>query len=279
MPEFWAGGLGEFRATSTAGGGTALTTTAGYIQFPALPVDAFPPTRKLHVFVTPRNFATAVVAKVTFNPWLTILKTEDGMKTKPTDYSVVAQDNSTDTSVVLTSLNTEANGDFVLLGSHIPFRGFQCDVDGTNATATTTATLYYWDGTGWTSLSATDGTKSSTALDQDGLIYWTVPTAPAWVSERFKIIFPQMTQNTYYSDIPLYWVKWVFDKQLDTTEVTIDSITAANRSTAYGELISGQTLEQRITHGFGGVGCIEALTNAGTANLIVNVAPDTSGEF
>lgn len=67
-----AGPVGELRAASTAGGGTALSTTAAFIQ---LPLGAH------HVFIAPRNFSTAVVAKVAFNPWLWVLKTSDGLGT------------------------------------------------------------------------------------------------------------------------------------------------------------------------------------------------------
>jgi hypothetical protein len=53
--------------------------------------------------------------------------------------------------------------------------------------------------------------------------------------------------------------------------VTVLAMTAMPRSTAYAELISGQTFETRIHHGIGGISAVEALTDAGTASLIVNV--------
>jgi len=274
MPETWAGELGEFRASSSASGGTSLTTTATFIQFPALAT----PGNKLkgHLIVTPRNFATAVVVKVAFNPWLTILKTTNGMTTAPTDYSIEAQDGSTDTSVDLSSLDTVANGDWVLIGSHQQFRGFRVDVDGTNSTLTTTAAIHFWNGGNWVAYSITDGTKSSTALDQDGLLYWT-PTSN-WQKITFRTLYPELKHDAYYSDIPMYWVRYSFDKALDSA-VTLDSLLAANRSTAYGELLSGQSLEQKFTYGFGGLGNVEALTNDGTANLVVNVVTVKDSEF
>jgi hypothetical protein len=53
----------------------------------------------------------------------------------------------------------------------------------------------------------------------------------------------------------------------------------ANRSTAYMELLSGQTFEQRVFAGVGGFGCVEAKMNAGTGNLVVNGASARSGGF
>ena len=67
---------------------------------------------------------------------------------------------------------------------------------------------------------------------------------------------------------------------LTDTSVTMNSLVAANRSTAYLELIAGQPWEERVQVGeIGGIGCIEAKVNAGTGNLIVNVATERGGEF
>ena len=274
MPEIWAGQLGEFRATSTASGGTALTSTAGFIQFPALTAPGN--NKKGHLFITPRNFSTAVVAKIALNPWLTILKTTDSMATAPTDYSIGAQDSSTSTSVDISDLDTVANGDWLLVGSHIPFRGVDLDIDGTNSTGSRTLTVAYWNGGSWISYTLTYSVSWTTAFDADTTISWTPTTN--WASATFASIYPNLKQTTYYSNIPLYWTRWSVNGALDSS-VTIVAMLAANRSTTYGELVLGQTLEQKIVWGFGGLGCIEALTNAGTANLIVNVATIHDGEF
>jgi len=273
--EVVAGSLGELRATSTASGGSALTTTASFIQFPAL--SKVGDKRQCHLFITPRNFATAVVAKIALNPWLTILKTTDDMATPPTDYSLLAQDNSTGTSVDLSSLSTVAAGDWLLVGSHQQFRGVYCDVDGANGTASVVLAVDYWSGSWITTAATVTGVTSATAFDQDGLVYWTVPTA--WQTATFREIYPQITAKNYYSDTPLYWTRWsVSGGDLDSA-TTIDSMTAANRSTAYAELVFGQTLEEKASYGWTGLGCIEGLTNAGTANLIVNVAMTNGSEF
>jgi hypothetical protein len=55
---------------------------------------------------------------------------------------------------------------------------------------------------------------------------------------------------------------------------------AMNRSTAYAGWSSALGLEEKISHGkIGGIGCIEAITDAGTANLMVNVASGNGSKF
>lgn len=274
MPEVWAGRLGEFRATSTADGGTALTTTAGFIQFPTLTKAG--DNKQCHLFITARNFVTAVVAKIILNPWLTILKTTDSMVASPTDYSIEAQDNDTGTSVDISSLNTVANGDWLLVGSHLPIRGVDLDIDGTNSTASRTLTVAYWNGGSWISYTLSYSVAWTTAFDADTTVSWTPTTN--WAKTTFKKLYPEHTTSYYFSEVPLYWTRWSVDGALDAT-VTIDAMLSANRSTSYGELLAGQAFEERAVYGFGGLGCIEALTNAGTANLIVDVATLHDGEF
>lgn len=273
MPEVWAGQLGEIRAASTAGGGTALTTTATYIQLPL---------KTQHVFITPRNFtATTLVAKVSLNPWLTVLKTTDNLATPPIDYSDAAQDASTSTDVDVSVLNTKANGDFLLVGSHLPFRGVYFDVDSTNSAGTATVAINYWNGVAWADTAATvTGIRTTMVWDKDGLAYWTVPTL--WKTGRLVDMFPNMGESVKTLDVvslPLFWTQWEVDAALTDTSVTFNSMVAANRSTAYLELKSGQTLSQRIKHGLGGIGCVEALTAASTGNLVVNVATHYDEEY
>lgn len=259
----------ETRASSTASGGSALTTTASVIQF-------WPWTQK--VIMSPRNFATAVVVKVLFNPWLYVLKTIDSLASVPTDYSEYAQDNSTSNDVDLSSLDTVANGDWVLLGSHEQFRGIQVDVDGANGTGSVTVTMSYWNGSTWVDTGDTDGTSSATHLDQDGAITWTVPTLwrPATLKEIADITGLSITNEKFPGKRErLYWIRWEVDLAVDSA-VTLNSVCALNRSTNYAELLPGQSATEVISHGPGGYGCVEALTNAGTANLVVNCE---SGSF
>ncbi len=266
MGEIWSGQVGEIRAASTASGGTALTTTATNIQLP---------NGSYHAYITPRNFATAVVAKFSFNPWLVVLKTTDNMVTV-TDYSEYAQDADAATVVDVSLLSTLANGDFLLVGSHLPFRGVYIDISAANTLGTATTSVYYWNGSAWVDLSATDGTNSTMTFAVDGLVYWTIPAA--WVAGKLSTIYP-ITPQTNYTNLNYFWTRWSVSAALTDTGVTFSSMTSANRSTAYAELLSGQPFEERINRGLGGVGCIEALTNAGTANLVVNVATVRDGKF
>lgn len=214
------------------------------------------------------TYSTAVVARVSLNPWIVVLKTTDNHATF-TDYSFEAQDGSTSTSVVLSSLDTLANGDALYVGSHIPFSGVHIDVDGTNSTGSVTLTVNYRknDDT-WASTSATDGTASGgTTLAQDGAVTWTMPAD--WKTARLQDIFSGVKGQGLYGD--LYWTQWVVDVALDAS-VTLDHMLSINRSTAYLELATGLPWEQGVTVGPGGVSNIVALTDAGTALLLINCA-------
>jgi hypothetical protein len=271
MQEVTAGPLGEERIASTTAGGTALSTTAALIRLPRV---------TNHITMVPRNFATAVVAKYHINPWLVILKTTDAMVTAPTDYSNAAQDLSAAAAgVVLSSLDTLANGDFVLVGSHLPIRGVLCDVNATNSTASVLTVHYRKSDDTWADTSATDGTinPAGTTLGADGNVTWTVPTD--WKMAKLSAIYTS-APNFPYRDYSLYWTRWSVSAAIDSS-VTLDRMLALNRNTAnYAELVSGQMMEQSVLHATpGGMGCIEVLTNAGTANLVVNAYTRRDGGF
>jgi hypothetical protein len=85
------------------------------------------------------------------------------------------------------------------------------------------------------------------------------------------------TPHSKATDTELYWVRVSVDAAVDSSTAT--SIYAANRSTAYGELLAGQPFEQRIKTGIGGYGCVEGVMAAGTGNLIVNGASERGGNF
>ena len=261
-----AGPMGEVRAASTAGGGTALTTTAVRI---VLPIG----TRWLSL--TPRNFTTAVVAKFNFNPWLTVLKTSDGLKTVAalTDYSTNAQDGSTSTDVDLSSLNVGGAGGYLYVGASAPFGGAAIDIDAANGTASIIL-VEYWNGSAWADITATDGTASGgAAMAIDGSVTWTVPTAWAPVALQGTVTTPAQSDLLATN---LFWTRWSFTVALDST-TTLNSLIAINRSTAYAELVSGQAFEESVSVGTGGISGVTALTDAGTANLIVNVATRGKG--
>lgn len=264
-----AGRVKDIRALSTASGGTALTTTAAYILFPE---------GTEYITVTPRNFSTAVVARWILCPYLIVLR-RDGLYLKGSfqDMSSGAQDADTDTDVVLSSLNTAANNSYMYVGCYEPFRGVRVDIDSANGTASV-ITVNYWNGTAWTDSADTDGTDSGGAsMAVDGSIVWTVPTA--WrAAELASIENNGVKVGLPHEDASLYWTRWQFSAQLDGP-TTANSFTGLNRSTAYGEFVSGQAWEQTVVMGPKGHAAIEALTNAGTANLIVNGAIVRSGEF
>lgn len=269
--EIWAGPLGEWRAVSTADGGTALSTTVAYI--PLL-------INTSHIQLTPRNYSTAVVAQVLRNPYLIILKTVDNLVTA-TDFSEVAQDADAASEVNLDAMGIATSGDYLYVGSHLPFAGVYVDVSADSGEANGTAStlsVYYWNGSAWVDISATDNTISSSAsIGTDGTVTWTVPTG--WKSASLERIgSPVAGTAVPWRDIPLYWTRWQWDTALDAV-VRIDAMLAINRSTAYAELIQGQAYEERIIWGPGGIGCLQAKANAGTANLVVNAATRHDARF
>lgn len=254
--EIVQGPLGESRAMSTAGGGTALTTTAVRIA-----IDR----GVKNLGLIPRNFAGATVVQWLTCPWLTILKTTDAHLTF-TDYSLEAQDNSVATSITLSSLDTLANGDALYVGSHIPFAGVHVDVDAANGNASV-LTVDYWNGTAWTDISATDGSASGGAtFAVDGSITWTVPTA--WSTARLVAAVPA-TGNHEGLGGELFWTRFSVSAALDAS-TTLDHMLALPRNTTYSELIESIGREFAVTIGPNGISAIQAKTDAGTANLIVN---------
>lgn len=255
-----AGPYGEVTAASTAGGGTALTSTAVRIVLPL---------GTKHIDLVPRNFSTAVVVQWLKNPWLTIFKTADSLATEPTEYSVEAQDGSTSTSVTLSSLGTAAQGDYLYVGSHVPFSGVSIDVDAANGTASVLTVRYRKNDDTWADTSATDGTDNGGAtLGVDGSVTWTVPAD--WKSARL-FDTGDTDLNIGLGKQELYWTRWEFSAALDSS-TTLDSMIAINRSTTYHEIPSGMAWKEAVTVGPGGISSIQAKTDAGTANLIVDCA-------
>ena len=99
---------------------------------------------------------------------------------------------------------------------------------------------------------------------------WTVPTG--WNTTSLSSVGDDITgQSTQ-----LYWTRWIVDVALDSS-VTLDHMLGINRSTGYIELPTGLPWDQGVLVGPGGVSGITALTDAGTALLLVNCA--TKGRF
>ena len=249
------GPFGEVRAASTAGGGTALTGTAARIFIP-------PGTK--HIDLVGRNYSTAVVIQWLPCPWLTIYKSGDGNATF-TNYSYAAQDNDTGTSVVLSSLDTLANGDALYVGSHIPFSGVAIDIDAANGTASVLTVAYRKNDNTWADTSATDGTTSGGAtMAVDGSVTWTVPSD--WHTARLQDLDVDSRGQGLGGE--LFWTRWVVSAALDSS-TTLDSMVGLPRSTVYHEIPAGMAWAQAVGEG---ISAIQAKTDAGTANLIIDCA-------
>lgn len=263
MAESSAATLGQLQGgTST---GLSLTTTA---TFAALPKNA------KHLFMAPHTFASsAVVARIAINPYLVILKTTNALASAPTEYSEAAQDGSTSTDVVLSSLGTAAQLDFLYVGAVRPFGGVYCDVDAPNGTASV-ITVKYWDGDSWADISATDGTASGGAsMAQDGSVTWTVPSD--WAPTTL-LAAGDTDQAHRWCNQSFYWTRWEFSGGLDSS-TTLNAMLAAAPDTAFFELISGKAFEQGLDRQHHA--SIQALTDTGTAKLVVGFAAGVGGRY
>lgn len=240
--------------------GASITTTASLI----------PVIKGTDVLdLTGRNYSTAVVIGYALTPYLAVLKTADDLATPVTDYSTAAQDVDAATDVDLSSLSTLANGDYLLIGSPVPFRGLVADIDAANGNAATIL-VQYWNGTAWTDISATDGTASAGAtFAVDGNITWTVPASwTAVESMQATGLSPAANASPHFHR-RLYWIRVSVSAALDST-TTLNSLRALSRSTAYGGLVTGVPVSLPVVYGHGGIAAIEAVTDAGTANLLAN---------
>ena len=272
--------LTELRAASTASGGTALTTTATGAYTPlALGITPIPFGAD-YVSITPRNFAGCAVARIVLNPYLTIFYTTDVGMTF-TDISEEMQDGDA-TDHAVDGLPASGTG-YMYVGAKVPFRGVSVEI-GTDANGTgSELTVRYWNGTSWADASDTDNTESggNTSFAVDGTVLWTVPSN--WTPASLKAIgtklgtgseynFTGVTPQLYSS---MYWTRWEWVTALDSCDVV--NMLALNRSTAYAELLEGQTLELKMSKRE--IGCIQGITDAGTANLVVNVGALVGSEF
>ncbi len=265
----------EQRAASTAGGGTALSTTLALISIPL---------NSKYLSLTPRNFVTAVVAQYILNPFLTIIATTDALggtaehgftdTVEPTSLSEFPTQNISDEmqdgdseDFDINDFDTAANNNYIYVGSKLPFRGVAVDLNNKNDTASV-LTVNYWNGGAWTDTSASDGTDvgASDTMKQDGNVTWTVPTA--WKKDSLVNI-GDTTVKEVWSIESLFWTRWEFSVVLDST-VDLIQMRPLNRSTAYAELLEGQLREMSLG-GNNQFACVEALVNDGTGNLVVNV--------
>ena len=105
---------------------------------------------------------------------------EDTQKTNIALSGVLHDDNGTFAEDVvapfpLTLNSLQSTQDAVYARDLQVFEGLKVDVNNTNGNSAT-ITASYWNGSAWTSLSATDGTASGgAALAQDGSVTWSIP--------------------------------------------------------------------------------------------------------
>ena len=249
-----------------AAGGVALTTA---LALTSIPINA------TYISLAARNFVGAGVARFLVNPRLTIVATTDLLVTpgvhtdeaEPTALSThgtqVISDEMQDgdsEDFAINDIDTLANGSAIYVGSWIEFRGAAVELNNKNDTASV-LTVKAWDGASWTDTSNADGTDDGgDTMKQSGDVTWTVPTN--WKKTSLVAAGDTVIKEPW-SIANLYWTRWEFSAALDST-VALVQLRALNRSTDYAPLIEGEAFDQLVNGDFA---CVEALTDAGTANL------------
>ena len=258
----------EVREASGTDGGTAISTTA------IAPIQI--PFGSDWAGLWTRNFSVDCnVVKLLLNPFLTIVKADDAgaTTTNTTDISNEAQDGDS-TDILFDDWPAAGR---LFIGSPIPIRGFYVTLGSEpNGDASTGAGDYLRGPMGgWGSLSITDGTDNgNNHLEQSGAVTWTVPSAGAW--QKTSLIesgdITLTAKQAPWATRNLYWMRYYADTAVDVS-TDVAQISSLGRSTNYMQLGEGQTFNTSVrgtTRGFG-IGSVEALTDAGTANLVVNV--------
>jgi hypothetical protein len=147
------------------------------------------------------------------------------------------------------TLNSMTSSDYVYLGSTQKFRRFYVDVGATNGTGSRTMTVQYWNGSAWAAVaSLTDGTSSSTMLDQDGEVIYTLPST--WAP------------TTVNGSLTLYWVRFKPSGTLDAT-VDIDEIILGAEDENYG-YFEIETTQPEVSFGCSFLGGIVLVATSGT---------------
>ena len=256
----------DFRAASTAAGGTAITSSKGIINIPF-------GSESLHLLA--RKFASAAeVVQFLLSPRLTIIFTNDLLVSPDfSDLSDEFQDGDA-TNVSFAGWDTLANGSALYVGSQVPFRGVAVVVGTTVQDVARVLTINYWDGGTWVDLVNSEGTKSTAdCLKQSGDETWTVPAA--WSRTSLKASGDTTRDDGPFAD-NLYWTRWEVNGAL-TDPFDLRDIVGLNRDSNYSELAEGVPLEVGLRTSR--VSAVEAKTDAGTANLIVNVGTRSADGF
>lgn len=145
------------------------------------------------------------------------------------EYTIEATDRNTATVVTVSTMQT---ADRLYIQTAGRPQGIKVDVSATNGAGTATATWEFPDGTAWTNLSATDGTRSARTFDQDGLVTWTMPTL-AWGAKTFaevsdeRLVVPPGPLETERG----FWMRMRPSANLADSSITLAELTALMNDT------------------------------------------------
>ena len=183
-----------------------------------------------------------------------------------TDYTTVVSDGQPGTSATLNSLDTVANGDWLLIGYTTPFVGLKLDLGDLNDTASVLAVSYFDDPDDPGSLAAVsslvDGTDvSGDTLKQDGTVTWARPNG--WAKHTFK-------------GIEAFWVRVSVSVAIDAS-VTVVQAQAVRQTQAERFEVVGEALyrtlngnEFMITENGGTKASYGVILKAGDAEATIN---------
>ena len=254
---------GETRGIHTTAGGIAVTATSQAVPIPNS-------TRELEFSI--RNAGSSAVSVLwAANPSLVILHTADSLATAPTDATNKMRDGIAGNVLVLDSLDTAGNGDFIYVGAKIPFGGVAVNVTAVNGTSSV-LTVKYWTGSAWADISDTDGTISSgKTFAQDGNVTWTTPTQDStWARTSLKSAGDTSINTFQYATEELYWTRWETSAAFDS-EVEVTGMHALSRNTYFSEIFFSATKKIAVnTADLAGNTSFEFKTNTGTGNMIIN---------
>ncbi len=254
-----AGHLGQGKRVS-ADGGDALTTSTTYHIFPD----------NIRYFdIEGNNFSAATVEiEMAKQPYAVVLFTQDDFVTAPSELSVDLQGVAAG-AVAIDAMDTEANGDFIYVGSHVKFKGIRVlMVDAQVNANASVMTVRYWDGSSLTDISDTDGTISGGAtFAQDGDITWTVPSD--WVKGRLTDLesFSQPQQNVVpFANHYMYWTKIEVSATLSAS-VDLENFFLLSNETPV-QFRSAREMAIRKTYkGYSG---LALATSSGTVTVAIN---------
>lgn len=148
-----------------------------------------------------------------------------------TSYTDNVADANTATVADLSSLDTLANGDYVVLGAEFPFYSATFTIGSANSNASVVAG-HIWDGTTWVAVTITDGTISAGhSLGLTGTMSWTRP-ATAWART--------VIANTGQA-VSLFYLRLSWSAALDAS-TTVQKISLLYNHEADRFAVSGNTL-------------------------------------